>query len=165
MTYLSPPAFEGRYDWETIQNDMRTAFSFSYFEPTEQPMIESFFYDDGARSLEANFLIPGPLDASGSFPKQLQPSQVRVGHEAWTFSANPNGTWSLGLEFKGAGTECNIESTEGPGGCVFGHLGYEAVGIYNGWHRVPEPTTVGLLGLALGIMGGLRSRARQIDAY
>lgn len=137
-----------------------TEFNYLWGDSDELPPVESFSYNDGARSLYIPFGSNPPLTSmEGWLPANIEPSVFEVNTNGWGFFARTNGTWYFGLE--AASGPCDLGSIEGPGGCQMGRWAYESVGTYKGWNRVPEPATTTLLLTSLGLMGFMARRRKQ----
>lgn len=128
------------------------------------PPVESFVYDDRARRFSFSFTTPPSVTAmAGMLPDRgVQRSTFWINTNGWGFFANPDGTWRMSVEgATGPDAPCNLGSTEGPNGCRMASWGYDGVGSYRGWHRIPEPATSMLLLSSLGWLAFVARRRKH----
>ncbi len=126
--------------------------------------VESFLIFDGVYLDSLDFLADPNFDRiiSGTLPETAGLGDLSVRTAYSSFQQNVDGTWSLRVEQTVVAGECHIGSIEGPipGSGFCREIGipsaYSADGTIESWQRIPEPASLMLIALGLGLQRVVR---------
>lgn len=121
--------------------------------------VESFLIFDGVYLDSLDFLADPNFDRiiSGTLPETAGLGDLSVRTAYSSFQQNVDGTWSLRTDHQTiVAGDCEIGAIEGPipgaGFCrEISRGGYAAVGTIESWQRIPEPPSLLLIALGLGL--------------
>jgi len=125
---------------------------FAHYPPPDPPVLITARYTDNVVSFD--LAVPWPVSGN-DFNLPASPTQGGyIGLFGDAFSSDAQGKWRFGSEsLRGKLPGCIVD----PNPCTYGATGVDGV-----WTRVPEPSTLVLLGVSFGTLALYRRRSLRL---